>query len=205
MWESISLGRSLCGKEDASPLESECWLWVVTNSLVFSTPLGCYRTRWSTFFQLFRSVQCSRSVVSNSATPWTEARQASLSFTNSQSSPKPMSIESVMPSNHLILCHPLLLLPSIFPRIKVFSAIRGVFSPLWLSFLSSLPSRLLMTWLHLENKVLCRNGKYLAYVSPYPFWYPCQASLINHELFISGDHSILGHLQKNHDPYGSLW
>ena len=49
------------------------------------------------------------------------ARQASLSTTNSQSSPKLMSIESVMPSNHLILCHPLLLLPSIFPSIRVFS------------------------------------------------------------------------------------
>ena len=55
------------------------------------------------------------------ATPWTAARQASLSITDSQSSSKPMSIESVMPSNHLILCHPLLLLPSIFPRIRVFS------------------------------------------------------------------------------------
>ena len=54
-------------------------------------------------------------------TPWTTARQASLSITNSQSSPKPMSIESVMPSNHLILCRPLLLLPSIFPSIRVFS------------------------------------------------------------------------------------
>ena len=54
-------------------------------------------------------------------TPWTAARQASLSITNSQSSPKPMSIESVMPSNHLILCRPLLLLPSIFPSIRVFS------------------------------------------------------------------------------------
>ena len=55
------------------------------------------------------------------ATPWTAARQASLSITNSWSLPKFMSIESVMPSNHLILCHPLLLLPSIFPRIRVFS------------------------------------------------------------------------------------
>ena len=54
-------------------------------------------------------------------TPGTTARQASLSITNSQSSPKPMSVESVMPSNHLILCHPLLLLPSIFPSIRVFS------------------------------------------------------------------------------------
>ena len=55
------------------------------------------------------------------ATPWTAACQASLSITNSRSPPKPMSIESVMPSNHLILCHPLLLLPSIFPSIRVFS------------------------------------------------------------------------------------
>ena len=53
-------------------------------------------------------------------TPWTTARQASLSITNSQSSPKLMSIESVMPSSHLILFLPLLLLPSIFPSIRVF-------------------------------------------------------------------------------------
>ena len=51
----------------------------------------------------------------------TAARQASLSFTNSQNPPKLMSIESTMPSNHLILCRPLLLLPSIFPSIRVFS------------------------------------------------------------------------------------
>ena len=53
--------------------------------------------------------------------PWTAARQASLSFTISRSLLKLMSIESVMPSNHLILCHPLLLLPSIFASIRVFS------------------------------------------------------------------------------------
>ena len=55
-----------------------------------------------------------------SATPWTAAHQASLSITNSQSLPKPMSIVSVMPSNHLIFCRPLPLLPSIFPSIMVF-------------------------------------------------------------------------------------
>ena len=54
-------------------------------------------------------------------TPWTAACQASLSITSSQSLPKLMSIESVMPSNHLILCHPLLLLPSIFSSIRGFS------------------------------------------------------------------------------------
>ena len=67
------------------------------------------------------SVQFSHSVVSDSATPWTAACQASLSITNSQSLPEPISIESVMPSNRLILCHPLLFLPSIFPSIRVFS------------------------------------------------------------------------------------
>ena len=54
------------------------------------------------------------------ANPWTVARQDSLSITNSQSLPKPMSIELVMPSSHLILCHPLLLLPSIFPEAESF-------------------------------------------------------------------------------------
>ena len=60
------------------------------------------------------------SIVSNSATPWTAAHQASLSITNSRSLPKPMPIELVMPYSHLILDHPLLL-PSIFPSIRVFS------------------------------------------------------------------------------------
>ena len=55
------------------------------------------------------------------ATPWTAACQDSLSITNSRSLPRFMSIKSVMPSNHLIFCHPLLLLPSIFPSIRVFS------------------------------------------------------------------------------------
>ena len=68
----------------------------------------------------FRLVQ-SLSHVWLFVTPWTSARQASLSITNSRSPPKAMSIESVMPSNHLILYHPLLLLPSIFPSIRVFS------------------------------------------------------------------------------------
>jgi len=61
------------------------------------------------------------------ATPWTAACQASLSITNSWSLLKLMSIESVMPSSHLILCHPLLLLPSIFPSIRVFSKVCVLF------------------------------------------------------------------------------
>ena len=64
--------------------------------------------------------------MSNSATPWTAACWASLSITNSQSLLKLMSMESVIPSNHLILCHPLLLPPSIFPIIKVFSSESGL-------------------------------------------------------------------------------
>ena len=67
------------------------------------------------------SVQFNGSVVSNSATPWTAAHQSSLSITNSRSLLKLMSIKSVMPSNHLILCCPLLLPPSIFTSIWVFS------------------------------------------------------------------------------------
>ena len=77
----------------------------------------CY---WSSFLLQFSSVQ-SLSLVWLFATPWIAARQASLSITNSRSLLKLMSIESVMPSSHLILCRPLLLLPPILPSIRVFS------------------------------------------------------------------------------------
>ena len=73
---------------------------------------------WSGHFSSFQSLSCVRLF----ATSWTAARQATLSITNSQSLLKLMSIESVKPSNHLILCRPLLLLPSIFPSIRVFSS-----------------------------------------------------------------------------------
>ena len=72
------------------------------------------------YYIAFSSVQ-SLSRVWLFATPWTAARQASLSITNSRSLPKPMSIESVTPSNNLILCRPVFLLPSIFLSIRVFS------------------------------------------------------------------------------------
>ena len=72
------------------------------------------------FFSVISSVQ-SLSHVQLFETPWTAARQDSLSITNSWSLLKLMAIESVMPSNHLILCHPLLLPPSIFPKFRVFS------------------------------------------------------------------------------------
>ena len=76
--------------------------------------------RWLTISVQFSSIQ-SLSRVQLFETPWTAACQASLSITSSQSLHKLLSIESVMPSNHLVLCHPLPLLPSIFPSIKVFS------------------------------------------------------------------------------------
>ena len=87
----------------------------------FLRPLYSYLPKFCLHFRaLNRSVQ-SLSHVRLFATPRTAARQSSLSITNSRSLPKLMSIESVMPSNHLILCCPLLLLPSIFPNIRVFS------------------------------------------------------------------------------------
>ena len=84
-------------------------------------------SKWETWYKFepelniqFSSVE-SLSRLRLFATPWTAARQASLSITNSRSLRKLMSTESVMPSKHLILCRPLLLLPSIFPSIRVFS------------------------------------------------------------------------------------
>jgi len=91
----------------------------------------------------FSSVQ-SLSHVSLFATPWIAACQASLSITNSQSLPKSMSIESMMPSNHLILCRPLLLLPSIFPSIRVFSnesTLRMRWPKYWSFSFSIIPSK----------------------------------------------------------------
>ena len=80
----------------------------------------CAHTHTGNLSVQFSSVQ-SLSHVWLFATAWTAACQASVSITHSQSLPKLMSIESVMPSNHLILCHPLLLLPSIFPSIRIVS------------------------------------------------------------------------------------
>ena len=80
-------------------------------------------SRWKGLYPSFISSFQFSSVTQSCPTlamPWTAAYQASLSIASSQSLLKPMSIESVMPSNHLILCHPLLLLPSIFPSIRIF-------------------------------------------------------------------------------------
>ena len=92
---------------------------MATRSSILAWNIPTDRGAWRATVQ-FSSVQ-SLSHVQLFATPWTAACQASLSITNSQRLLKLMSIESVMPSNHLILCHPLLLPPSIFPSIRVFS------------------------------------------------------------------------------------
>ena len=87
------------------------------------------------------------------ATPWTAAHQASLSITNFWSLPKLMSVESVMPSNDLILCHPLLLPPSIFPRSRVFSneSVLCIRWPKYWSFSFSItPSNEYQDWFPLE-------------------------------------------------------
>ena len=87
-----------------------------SSSYQFCSLTQLYPKKWSQF-----SSDQSLSSVQLFVTSWTAARQASLSLTNSWSLLRLMSIESVMPSNHLILCRPLLVLPSVFPRIKVFS------------------------------------------------------------------------------------
>ena len=124
----------------------------------------------------FSWVQFSRSVTSNSLSP-----QTSLSITNSQSLLKLMSIESVMPSNHLILCRPLLLLPSIFPSIRVFSneSVLRIRGPKYWSFSFNIsppnePSELIfkMDWLDLlavqgTLKSLLQHRSWNASVFPY--------------------------------------
>ena len=130
------------------------------------------------FFQ-FSSVQ-SLSCVWLFAIPWTAACQASLSITNSQSPLEPMSIESVMPSNRLILCHPLLLLPSIFLSLEI------IYCPL--------PQCPLMLSPHFPNSTCWHIPglspfwiSYLLYLLPFPRWYhsiSCFKYLSDHLNFI---------------------
>ena len=121
---------------------------------------------WHTIYLIPSSVQ-ALSRVWLSTTPWTAARQASLSTTNPQSLPKLMSIQSVMPSNHLILCRPLLLPPSIFPSITVFPN-ESVLHIRWPKYWSLSLSLVLpmhtqdwspsgwMVWISLQSKRLSR-------------------------------------------------
>ena len=126
-WVAISLSRGSSRPRDQTRV---------------SHTAGRRFTIWATRKAQFSSVQ-SLCCVQLFATPWTAARQASLSITNSWSLLRFMSIESVIPSNHLILCRPLLLPPSIFPSIRVFpneSVLRIKWPKDWsFSFRISLP------------------------------------------------------------------
>ena len=133
---------------------------------------------------LFRSSVQLLSHVWLFATPWTAARQAFPSITKCQSLPKPMSIESVMPSTHLILCHPLLL-PSVFPSIRVFSneSALGIRWPKYWSFsINIIPSSehpglisFRMDWLDL----LAVQGTLKSFLQ----YHASKASIIRHSAF----------------------
>ena len=102
-WDNLDLGKSCKESPESPPLPSPSVTQHHLTEISYKTTGQLLSYVW-----LFE-------------TPWTAAHQASLFVTNSRSLPKLMSIESVMPSSHLILCHPLLLLPSIFPNMRVFS------------------------------------------------------------------------------------
>ena len=133
-------------------------------------------------------------------TPWTAACQASLSVTNSQSPPKPMSIESMMPSNHLILCHPLLLLPSIFPSIRVFSnesALRMRWPKYWSFSFNISPSNehsglisFRMDWLDL----LAVQGTLKSLLQHHS----SKASILQHSAFFTVQLTFIHDCWKNH-------
>ena len=119
---------------------SDRLIWLVLEKIFVKHAI--LKNYWFGSVQLLSHVQLF-------ATPWTAVRQASLFITNSQSLLKLISIESVMPSYHLILCHPLLLLPSIFPSIRVFSneSVLGIRWPKYWSFSFSINPPNEYSWL----------------------------------------------------------
>ena len=122
LWRSIYT-CIFCNKYTHNPglvesMDAESLVWRANYGILATKNFVIHSKSWNQYSH--SSVQ-SLSCVQLFVTPWTAAHQASLSITNSRSPPKPMSIASVMPSNHLILCRPLLLLPSIFPSIRVLS------------------------------------------------------------------------------------
>ena len=122
LWEIVK-GREAWSAAVYEVTNSHTWLtdWTTNLNLYLKISIILFRVdSFSSKDNQFSSVQ-SLSRVWLFVTPWTAACQASLSITSSWSLLKLMPLESVMPSNHLILCHPLLLLPSIFPSIMVFS------------------------------------------------------------------------------------
>ena len=173
----------------------------------------------SVFKIFFNSVQLL-SRVQLSATPWTAPRQASLSITNSQSLLKLMFIESVMPSSHLILCHPLLLPPSIFPSIRVFSnesALHIRWPKYWSShyeFLLWIPTVTFLTerkfrgdslptWLSGQESACqgrrCRRRGFNLWVGKIPWkraWQPAPVFLCGEP---HGQRSLVGHSPWDHE------
>ena len=118
----LFLYRSLQSIEQSSPCYTVIYIinYFIYSSMYMSIPISQFIPPYSHSLVQFSSVQ-SLSRVRLFATPWIAARQASLSITNSQSTHRLTSIKSVMPSSHLILCRPLLLLPLIPPSIRLFS------------------------------------------------------------------------------------
>ena len=123
---------------------------------------------YSIQFSSFQSLSCVRLFV----TPWIAAHQASLSITDSRSSPKLMSIESVMPSSHLILCHPLLL-PAVPPSIRVFSnesTLRMRWPKYWSFSLSISPSNAEFQRIARRDKKAFLSNQCNTYIHIYPFF-----------------------------------
>ena len=133
---------------------------------------GIWREHGSADPSLLDSLLFRHSRVRLFVTPWTAARQASLSLTVSQSSPKPMSIEPVIPSSHLILCCALFFLPSIFPNIRVFSnqsTIRLQCPEYWrFSFFLfvTVSCTILQTSVHISSGILSTRSNTLNLLSP---------------------------------------
>ena len=115
--KSTMLASLLLGRKGMTNLDSI----LISRNIILPTKIHIVKAMVFSVVMYGCELLFSCSVVADSATPWTTACQASLSFTIYQSLLKFMSTESVMPSKHLVLCHPLLLPPSVFPSIRVFS------------------------------------------------------------------------------------
>ena len=149
--------RKLCYKPGRIIKTNKLYMHLFSNSIIFFLietgfkklcAVVHYKSTSSVQFSQFSSVQ-SLSRVRLFATPWITARQASLSITSSRSSPRLTSIESVMPSSHLIFCCPLLLLPPIPPSIRVFSnepTLLMRWPKYWSLSLSIIPSKEIPGW-----------------------------------------------------------
>ena len=161
MFDNINL--TLCFESYYSWEKKGQWIWASQFKILIQ-----FSVDWHYIMDIWFSSVQSLSHVWLCATPWIAARHVSLSITNSQSSLTLMSIESVMPSSHLILCHPLLLLPPIPPSIRVFpneSTLRMRWPKYWSFSFTIIPSkeipglisfRMATGWISLQSKGLSR-------------------------------------------------